>query len=265
LYGYPWAQGLAGHADSFWFKNAWLSPGFFLARTIGYVVVWGVAARWITASPSPSAARSALTLVLLAASLALAGFDWVMSLEPLWYSTMFGVYQFAGVFLSGLAGLVVLTAWHHRGRRGRAEVDARQLHDLGQLLFGFSCFWMYIWFSQYLLIWYVNIPEESVYFVRRTEGLWWPLLLLNVVLNWAIPFGALLPRPAKRSWTTMARVSTMILVGRWLDLYLMILPASGGASAGYGVPELGGLLLGAGAMLLFLRPRLTTWTPATCV
>jgi hypothetical protein len=85
------------------------------------------------------------------------------------------------------------------------------------------------------------------------------------VLNWAIPFGTLLSRPAKRSWTTMVRVSAMILVGRWLDLYLMILPALGGERAAYGLPELGGLLLGAGAMLLFLKPHLAAQAPATCV
>ncbi len=255
LYCYPWAHGLAEHTGRFWFKDAWLSPGFFLARTVGYVVVWALAARWIMGSLSPSPGRSACSLLLLAGSLGLAGVDWVMSLEPLWFSTMFGVYQFAGVFLSGLAGLVVYASWCRRGGCSPAGMDVRQLHDLGKLLFGFSCFWMYIWLSQYLLIWYVNIPEESVYLVRRTEGLWWPLLLLNVLLNWAIPFGVLLPRPAKRSWTTMARVSVMILVGRWLDLYLMVLPALGGARAAYGVPELGGLLLGGGALLLLFQPR----------
>ncbi len=263
---YPWVHGVAGHgvaghADTFWFKDAWLSPGFFLGRTLVYVAVWAGVARWISAAVPPTPARAALTLVLLAVSLSLAGFDWVMSLEPLWFSTMFGVYQFAGVFLSGLAGLVVLAACRIRSGTGLEAVTERQLHDLSKLLFGFSCFWMYIWFSQYLLIWYVNIPEESIYFVRRTQGFWWPLLLLNVALNWAVPFCALLPRPAKCSWRTMGRVATLILLGRWLDLYLMILPAQGDARCAYGVPELGSLLLGAGAMLLFLqssrrRPRL---------
>ncbi len=185
--------------------------------------------------------------------MSLAGFDWVMSLEPLWFSTMFGVYQFAGVFLSGLASLVLLTAWRKRSRTGGAEVDQRQLHDLGKLLFGFSCFWMYIWFSQYMLIWYVNIPEEAVYFVRRTQGLWWPLMLLNVTLNWGIPFFALLPRPAKRSWRMMVRISMVIMIGRWLDLYIMLLPPLAGDKPTCGWPEIGGLLLGIGVVILYLK------------
>ena len=191
-------------------------------------------------------------LVLLGLSVSFAGFDWIMSLEPLWFSTMFGVYQFAGVFVSALAALVVLTAWLKRTGAGCADVGEKQLHDLGKLLFGFSCFWMYIWFSQYMLIWYVNIPEESVYFIRRTQGLWWPVMLLNLALNWGIPFFALLPRPAKRSWRVMVRISLVILAGRWLDLYLMVLPPLSGDQPACGFAELGGLLLVAGLVTLFL-------------
>ncbi len=213
--------------------------------------------------PAP---RCAATLVLLAISISLAGFDWVMSLEPLWFSTMFGVYQFAGIFLSGLAALVLLTAWRKRSRTGGADVDQRQLHDLGKLLFGFSCFWMYIWFSQYMLIWYVNIPEESIYFVRRTQGLWWPLMLLNVALNWGIPFFALLPRPAKRSWRVMVRVSTVIIIGHYVDLYLMLLPPVAGERPPCGWPEVGGLLLGIGFVTLYLKEnRRHLWTETIAV
>jgi hypothetical protein len=111
---------------------------------------------------------------------------------------------------------------------------------------------MYIWFSQYMLIWYVNIPEESVYFIRRTQGLWGPVTLLSLGLNWAIPFFVLLPRPAKRSWQIMARISVVILVGRWVDLYVMVLPALDGAQPPFGGPELGGILLVTGLVTLFM-------------
>jgi hypothetical protein len=254
LFCYPWTDGFGEHTASYWFKTAWLSQHFFVVRSIAYVVVWAAAARWMTAG-SPGAGRSALVLVLLAVSVILASFDWVMSLEPLWFSTMFGVHQFAGVFLSGLAGLVVLAAWCKRCHTHLEEIHEQHLHDLGKLLFGFSCFWMYIWFSQYMLIWYVNIPEESVYYIRRTEGLWWPLMLLNLALNWGIPFFTLLPRPAKRSWTTMVRVSTLILLGRWLDLHLMIVPPQAGEGTWSGAAELGGLLVCLGVVLLFLSRR----------
>jgi hypothetical protein len=130
-----------------------------------------------------------------------------------------------------------------------------QLHDMGKLLFGFSCFWMYIWFSQYMLIWYVNITEESVYFIRRMQGFWWPVALLSLTLNWVIPFFALLPRPAKCNWRVMVRVSLVILVGRWVDLYLMVLPSLSGEYPPFGLSELGGLLLAVGLVTLLLAHR----------
>ena len=253
LFFYPWAHGEAAHGATFWFKNAWLSPGFFVGRTVAYVVLWTSIARSLVSTRSPvGVGRSALALVVLGLSVSAAGIDWIMSLEPLWFSTMFGAYQFAGIFVSALAALVVLTAWMKRTAAGCADAGENQLHDLGKLLFGFSCFWMYIWFSQYMLIWYVNIPEESVYFIRRMQGLWQPVTLLSIGLNWAIPFFVLLPRPAKRNWRVMVRISLAILAGRWLDLYLMILPPLSGPYPACGFTELGGLLLVAGFLLRFV-------------
>ncbi len=100
------------------------------------------------------------------------------------------------------------------------------LHDLGKLLLGFSCFWMYIWFSQYMLIWYANIPEETSYFIRRANGPWGAVVVAAIVLNWIIPFFVLLPKRAKRSAPVMMKVAAVVLVGRWVDLYLMVIPAS---------------------------------------
>ena len=263
LFCYPWAQGEVAHGATFWFKNAWLSPSFFLGRSVAYVLIWAIIGRWMSSPRSPGGAgRSALALVLLSLSVCLAGFDWIMSLEPLWFSTMFGVYQFAGIFVSALAGLVLMAAWMQRTGAGCNDVDQNVLHDLGKLLFGFSCFWMYIWFSQYMLIWYVNIPEESVYFIRRMEGLWWPLTLLNLTLSWGIPFFVLLPRPAKRSWRVMVRISLVILVGRWVDLCIAIIPPLAGEVPSYGLPELGSLLLTAGLAVLFLAKQ--SKTAAAC-
>src|SRR5262249_12117670 len=99
--------------------------------------------------------------------------------------------------------------------------------DLGKLLFGFSTFWMYLWLFQYLLIWYVNNPEETSYFTRRLQGPWRWLFLLNIVLNWGIPFLILLPRTTKQRIGVLVAVSFVILTGRWLDLYVAILPYPG--------------------------------------
>ncbi len=247
---YPWARGDVEHLPSYWFKLAWLSPAFFAVRSALYVLIWVAMARWWTRPQRlPGAGGAAATLVLLSLTMSLASFDWIMSLEPAWFSTMFGVGQFAGSFLGALAALVLVVAWLKRGGDQVDDVGTAQLHDLGQLLFGFSCFWMYIWFSQYLLIWYANIPEETVYFIRRSQGFWWPLMVLNIVLNWGIPFVALLPRPAKCSWHTMTIVAGIVLIGRWVDTYLLVLPSVAGAQPVLGWTEVGGLLLLVAAIL----------------
>lgn len=250
LLAYPWAVGDFGHAPTYWFTRAWLSPEFFAARSVAYGLLWWFIARWWTRPGQlPGTGGAAATLVILSLTTSLAGFDWIMSLEPEWFSTMFGVGQFAGSFLGALAALVLFTAWLRRCGCQAEDVGTAQLHDLGQLLFGFSCFWMYIWFSQYLLIWYVNIPEETVYFIRRSQGFWWPLMVLNIVLNWGIPFVALLPRPAKCSWHTMTIVAGIVLIGRWVDTYLLVLPSVAGAQPVLGWTEVGGLLLLVAAIL----------------
>lgn len=251
---YPWTHSDFPHEDTYWFQDAWLSPGFFFMRTTAYVVIWGAVGHWMSRRYAPEhVGRSACCIVALAATVCLSAFDWVMSLEPLWFSTMFGVYQFSGIFICFLASLVIFIAWSHRG--SRQVIDTRVLHDLGKLLFGFSCFWMYIWFSQYMLIWYVNISEESVYFIRRTQDFWWPILLLSLLLNWGIPFVALLSRPSKQNWRVMFLVSLLILLGRWVDLCVAVAPAFTSRTQLYALPELGSLLLSAGLIAWFLlRP-----------
>jgi hypothetical protein len=127
------------------------------------------------------------------------------------------------------------------------------LHDLGKLLLGFSCFWMYIWFCQYMLIWYSNIPEETVYFAQRLHGAWGPMIVANLILNWGIPFFVLLPRPNKRNETVMFRIAAIVLIGRWVDLSIMIFPPVVGDAppaaedlARGGLPEVAGAVTAIG-------------------
>jgi hypothetical protein len=150
--------------------------------------------------------------------------DWIMSLEPHWYSTIFGIYNFSGLFLSGLAAMTVLVILMKRMGPYRNILTTGHLHNLGKLLFAFSNFWMYIWFSQYLLIWYANIPEEVTYFVNREQGTWVVFTVVNVVFNWAIPFVVLLPQWTKKNEGLLLRVCVIVLTGRWIDLSWMILP-----------------------------------------
>jgi hypothetical protein len=126
------------------------------------------------------------------------------------------------------------------------------LHDLGKLLFAFSVFWAYIWFSQYMLIWYTDIPEETSYFIRREHGAWFALFILNLVLNWVIPFAVLLRRDTKRQRQSIAIVAGIVLLGRWLDVYLMVFPGLVGESPTFGLWELGLTLGGIGAFGLVL-------------
>ena len=188
-------------------------------------------------------------VIVFALSFWLASVDWIMSLEPDWYSTIFGVYNFAGLFASALALIVLVVLWMRRMGELADFVTDEHLHDLGKLLFAFSTFWMYIYFSQYMLIWYANIPEESTYYVRRREPSWVPLFYLNVALNWVVPFLALLSRPAKRT-RVLAWVAVVVLLGRWLDLYLMVWPAVVPGPPRLGLGEVGPLLAAAGLFVL---------------
>jgi hypothetical protein len=173
----------------------------------------------------------------------LAGMDWLMSLEPNWASTMFAVYNFAGLFLSALAAVIVLVVWLRWQGPLRSAVNENHLRDLGTLLFAFSSFWMYTWYCQYMLIWYVNNPEETSYYRMRNQGYWPIWLFLDLALNWAVPFVVLLFRWAKRNPWLLAMVALLVLVGRWVDLSLMILPTQAAASQLPGLLD-AGLLLG---------------------
>jgi len=148
---------------------------------------------------------------------------------PHWSSTIFAVYWFAGVLAGGtaaitLAVVLLIDAGYFAGIAG---ADVR--HDLGKLLFAFSTFWAYIWLSQYLLIWYGNLPEETPYYINRTSDRWIAVFLLNLALNWVIPFVALMRRDAKRSASVLKWVAIVMLAGRWLDLYVAVMPEMIGA------------------------------------
>jgi hypothetical protein len=156
--------------------------------------------------------------------------------------------------LGGIAAIIILLVWLERLGPLRGVLSEDHMHDLGILLFALSTFWAYIWFCQYMLIWYANIPEETAYYIHRLRGPWQPLFIVNLSLNWVAPFFVLMPRRVKRSAKAMVRVSVAVLVGRWLDLYLMIIPPFAGAVPVFGVWEVGMMLGAVGIFgLLFLH------------
>jgi hypothetical protein len=256
---YPWR-----HADEHLrgFKAAWLNWPFFLIRATVFLGLWWLFSRTIvrcsrrqdqTRSQNETrlAVRASVVFLLVfAVTFWLASFDWIMSLEPHWYSTIFGIYQFAGMFSSGLAVLILVAARLQQGPL-RDFVNEEHFHDLGKLLFAFSTFWMYIWFSQYMLIWYSNIPEETEYFLGRQHHFWQPLFLLNVGLNWVAPFFLLLSRRTKRDPRMLAKVARIVIAGRWVDLYLAIQPATGATDPLFSLPE-AGAIVGATAFALWV-------------
>ncbi|MFP5387572.1 MAG: hypothetical protein ACLGHN_15965, partial [Bacteriovoracia bacterium] len=167
--------------------------------------------------------RSAVGMILFALTFCVASFDWIMSLEPHWFSTIFGIFTFSGLMTSGIA-FTILAIVFFQNRGHLEEVNENHFHDLGKLLLGFCTFWAYIWYSQYLLIWYANIPEEAEYYVLREHFGWDWLFWLNVVINWLLPFFLLLPRASKRNPVFLKRVCWMVLIGQWLNVYIMVAP-----------------------------------------
>lgn len=234
---YSW-EAHGGEPGTYWFKQDWLTPQYWLARTVVYLGLWGLFAAGLVAlsrrqdrsdgyGPTMRNIRlSAISLVVFSVSFTLASIDWLMALSPLWYSTVFAAYQFAGMVQATIAVMIILgVALRAPGQPLHNVFSTEHLHDLSKLLIGFSCFWMYLWFSQFMLIWYTNIPEESSFFVPRMTGAWAGVTGLSIFLNWILPFFALLPRPSKRSGKTAVRIAAAVLIGRWIDLYWIVIPS----------------------------------------
>jgi len=172
---------------------------------------------------------------------------------------VFAVYVFAGLLVLGLA-LVTLIVVVLRERGPLAGVVSEEhLHDLGKLLFAFTTFWAYIWLSQYLLVWYANLPDEVTHYLHRTGPPWLGLFLVNLLVNWAVPFLVLLPRAAKRSPRVLKWICLLLLGGRWLDLYLLVMPERAAR------PSLGPLEvlvpLGCAGLFMFLTARALAEAP----
>ena len=181
---FPWADAsLVEHDAVLMQKRAYLNVPFFAIRALGFIALWVLFTRYFVGKSlkqdrGEGGAAATLAMrkvsapfaIIFAATATLAGFDWLMSLNPHWFSTMFGVYIFSGMVVTSLAAIIIGTVLLRRaGMLGRGVVSADHLYSLGALLFAFVCFWAYIAFSQYMLIWYANVPEESFYFVHRLK------------------------------------------------------------------------------------------------
>ncbi len=178
---------------------------------------------------------------------------WIMSIDAHWYSTMFSWYTFGSAFVAAMA--VILLFVVALKNNGNLElVNKEHIHDLGKLMFAFSIFWTYVWFSQYMLIWYANIPEETIYFKIRQQGpysmIWYSVLVINFVM----PLLILMSRPSKRNYFTVSFIAIAIIFGHWLDFYIMMMPGPLGADWSLGWFELG-IFLGFAGLLIFTVSR----------
>ncbi len=247
---YPWAKPeWSGETRQFHAKSQYLNETFFIVRAIAYFAIWIVLAlvtnRWICATDQkgdPRAARrlsaiSGPAILAYAPTITFAGIDWIMSLEPEWYSTIFSVVYSVGQILAALAfsviGVIVGMSRtnEHRELAGDAPCDsavirvADYLPDLGNLLLAFVMFWAYVAFSQFLLIWAGNLPEEVRWYVSRTQTGWKWVAILLAGCEFGLPFVLLLSRSIKRNPRSLAKVAALILAIHFVDLAWQILPA----------------------------------------
>jgi len=181
---------------------------------------------------------SAWFLVFFGVSSSIAAWDWVMSIDVHWFSTMFGWYVFASWWVSGLA-LIVLILAILKGQGLLSIVNMDTIHDLGKYVFAFSIFWMYIWFSQFMLIYYANFPEEAIYFIERINTQYSTFFYANLILNFVFPFLLLMTRNSKRQLIFVKIVAVIVLLGHWLDYYLMVTPGTMKFDGAIGFTEIG--------------------------
>ena len=248
-------------------KSGYLDPYFFLIRGFIYLGGWSLyryfSRKFSIAQDNSNDNKyhvknfkiSAGFLVFFLITESMMSWDWIMSIDPHWFSTLFGWYVFASMAVSGVTSIALISIYL-KSKGYLPNVNDNHIHDLGKFMFGFSVFWTYLWFSQFMLIWYSNIPEEVVYFISRIEDYTLPFWGM-VVINFILPFLILVSSNFKRvSWIiTMAGI--IILVGHYIDVYNMIMPSAVGDQWGFGVPELGSLMFFGGIFILTVFYSLT--------
>ena len=219
-------------------KSPYLNLPFFIIRLAVFFGGWIFFARKLVSFSlnqdkdgdvkwtKKSVKYSVIFLLFFALSLSLISVDLLMSLDAHWFSTIFGVYVFAGVFQSIFAILILFSAWLIKQDKAKYKdlINENHLHDLGKFLFAATIFWAYIAFSQYMLIWYANLPEETTFFISRSQGTWAFVSISLIVFKFILPFLFLLPRWVKRKWETMIPAACLILFMQFVDIYWLIYP-----------------------------------------
>jgi len=250
-------------------KEGYLNEIFFLIRMVVYLLLWWLMWKLMRTNSLKEDIEggshywlkmrniSALFLVIYAVTSSTSAWDWVLSIDTHWFSTMFGWYNFASEFVGALAMITLMLMYLH-DYGYFPQLNSSHLHDLGKYIFAFSIFWAYIWFSQFMLIFYANIPEETVYFVERLKSpnyAW--IFYLNIFINFGFPFLFLMTRDAKRRKIFLKMVCVVLIIGHWFDFYLMVTPGVIGENGGVGFMEIGVFLLFFAGFLTVLLKGLT--------
>ncbi len=252
-------------------KSPYLNVPFFLSRMVIFISLWYLCwtrirkfslnedlegtNKWY----DKSGFVSAVFIIIFAVSSSMVAWDWIMSIDTHWFSTMFGWYVFASWWVTCLATITLICIILKENGYLKVMND-NHFHDLGKFVFAFTIFWMYVYFSQFLLIFYANLPEETVYFIDRMRGFdgkytW--MFFFNMIINFAFPFLALMTRDSKRKFGMLKIVVIAVILGHWFDFYQMIMPGVTKGTSGFGFMELGAALAFGSAFILVVTNTMT--------
>ncbi|MDA9037856.1 quinol:cytochrome C oxidoreductase [Flavobacteriaceae bacterium] len=248
-------------------KTGYLNTSFFLARAVFFLTGWSLyrffSRKFSLAQDEANDISnhkknfriSAGFLVFYIVTESIMAWDWIMSIDPHWFSTLFGWYVFASMFVSGITAIALITIYLKS--KGYLEfVNDSHIHDLGKFMFGISIFWTYLWFSQFMLIWYSNIPEEVTYFITRIEDYNLPFFGM-VVMNFIFPLLILMNSDYKRVNYFIVMAGIVILLGHYMDVFNMIMPSAVGDQWFIGAAEIGGFLFFLGLFIFIVFKELT--------
>lgn len=243
-------------------KAGYLNPTFFLIRAAIFLAGW-IGYREYSRKLSLAQDKadddsnfkmnfriSAGFLVFYLISESMMSWDWIMSVDPHWFSTLFGWYVFASMFVSGITVIAMVTIYL-KSKGHLEQVNDSHIHDLAKFMFGISIFWTYLWFSQFMLIWYANIPEEVTYYITRIEDYNFPFFGM-VAMNFLFPVLLLMNSDYKRMNWFVVMAGVVILAGHYMDIFNMIMPSTVGTQWFIGIPEIGAILFFAGLFIFWI-------------
>lgn len=253
-------------------KHGYLNLPFFFARALTYILVWVYFQRSFRKNSleadltgdgnyilhDKNIKNAAIFLIFFGVTSSTSAWDWIMSIDVHWFSTMFGWYTFSGMWVTALIVIILLTL-HLKSKGHLEQVNENHLHDLGKWMFAISFLWSYLWFCQFMLIWYSNIPEEVTYFMNRWahyKVLFWVVFFIN----FTFPMLILMARDAKRNYKYLTIIGVIIFIGHWLDVYMCVMPGTVGHEWILFSPLEIGMALG--FLGLFLYVVLTSLTKA---